>query len=114
MSQGAPITADNPAQPGRVDHPYRDRTRLAGPHRRFAPLLQTGMAVAGRGTRDLSRPIRHNDQSVSSLAGGKTADVLSATLLPGTVGTYQVVLHLNGDIPTDRGDADHDRAEHVS
>jgi uncharacterized protein (TIGR03437 family) len=42
------------------------------------------------------------NQSVSSLAGGKTADVLSATLLPGTVGTFQVILHLNSDMPTDR------------
>ena len=40
------------------------------------------------------------NQSVSSLAGGKTADVLAATLMPGTVGTFLVVLHLNGDMPS--------------
>jgi hypothetical protein len=37
---------------------------------------------------------------VSSLAGGDTADVLSASLLPGTVGIFQVVLHLNSSLPT--------------
>src|ERR1035438_8816438 len=37
---------------------------------------------------------------VSSLAGGSTADVLSASLLPGTVGIFQVVLHLNSSLPT--------------
>ena len=42
------------------------------------------------------------NQSVSSLAGGKTADVLAATLMPGTVGTYLVVLHLNGDLASDQ------------
>jgi hypothetical protein len=41
------------------------------------------------------------NQSVSSLAGGKTADVLAATLMPGTVGSYLVVLHLNSDLPSD-------------
>ena len=38
---------------------------------------------------------------MNSIAGGKTADVISATLMPGTVGVYQVLLHLNPDLPTD-------------
>ena len=38
---------------------------------------------------------------MNSIAGGKTADVISATLLPGTLGMYKVVLHLNPDLPTD-------------
>jgi len=38
---------------------------------------------------------------VNSIAGGKTADVINATLMPGTVGVYQVLLHLNPDLPTD-------------
>jgi uncharacterized repeat protein (TIGR01451 family) len=37
---------------------------------------------------------------VSSLAGGSTADVLSSTLLPGGVGAYQIVLHLNSGLVT--------------
>jgi len=39
--------------------------------------------------------------AMNSIAGGKTADVISAALLPGTVGIYKVLLHLNPDLPTD-------------
>jgi uncharacterized protein (TIGR03437 family) len=38
---------------------------------------------------------------VNSIAGGKTANVLSASLKPGMTGVYEVVLQLNGDLPTD-------------
>ena len=38
---------------------------------------------------------------VNSIAGGKTADVISATLVPGQVGMYKVLLHLNPDLTTD-------------
>jgi len=38
---------------------------------------------------------------VSSLAGGKTANVLSATLKPGMIGTFEVTLQLNSDMPSD-------------
>ena len=37
---------------------------------------------------------------VSSLAGGKTANVISAGLRPGSIGLYEVVLDLNSDMPT--------------
>jgi uncharacterized protein (TIGR03437 family) len=37
---------------------------------------------------------------VSSLAGGRTANVLFSNLEPGTVGLYRVVLELNSDIPS--------------
>jgi uncharacterized protein (TIGR03437 family) len=49
----------------------------------------------------ITSPPNTTDTSVSSLAGGKTADVLSAGLMEGSVGTYKVILHLNADIPTD-------------
>src|SRR5207249_11904693 len=38
---------------------------------------------------------------VSSLAGGKTANVLQASLQSGQVGVYEVHLELNSDLPTD-------------
>ena len=47
-----------------------------------------------------SEPLIWEGIVVSSLAGGKTANVLSAGLMPGTVGLYQVVLELNSDLPT--------------
>jgi len=40
-------------------------------------------------------------ESVSSLAGAKTANVLLASPLPGSVGVFQVQLELNSDLPTD-------------
>jgi uncharacterized protein (TIGR03437 family) len=39
-------------------------------------------------------------ESVSALAGGKTANVLSAAMKVGQVGMYQVDLELNPDLPT--------------
>jgi uncharacterized protein (TIGR03437 family) len=42
------------------------------------------------------------DQFVSALAGGSTADVLSATLMPGTVGTFRVDLHLNSGLSSNQ------------
>jgi hypothetical protein len=38
---------------------------------------------------------------MNAIAAGKTADVISATLLPGQVGMYKVLLHLNPDLTTD-------------
>jgi uncharacterized protein (TIGR03437 family) len=46
-------------------------------------------------------PVTTPASFVNSIAGGKTADVISATLLPGTVGVYKVLLHLNPDLATD-------------
>ena len=37
---------------------------------------------------------------VSSLAGGKTANVLYSALKPGAIGIYEVHLELNSDLPT--------------
>jgi hypothetical protein len=57
--------------------------------------IQTGI------TYPVGGPVTAPVSFVNSIAGGKTADVISATLMPGTVGLYQVLLHLNPDIPTD-------------
>jgi hypothetical protein len=38
---------------------------------------------------------------VSSLAGGKTANVITANPLPGSIGVFEVHLELNSDLPTD-------------
>jgi uncharacterized protein (TIGR03437 family) len=40
-------------------------------------------------------------ESVSSLVGGKTANVIAAGLKPGTVGIYEVQLELNSGLSTD-------------
>jgi uncharacterized protein (TIGR03437 family) len=58
-------------------------------------LIQTGIQFPVGG------PVTTPASFVNSIVGGKTADVISATLLPGSVGLYQVLLHLNPDLPTD-------------
>jgi hypothetical protein len=46
-------------------------------------------------------PPGDSDHFVNSVAGASTADVISATILPGTVGLYRVLLHLNPSLVTD-------------
>ncbi len=95
--EGAPITPDNPAVPGEVLIVYATGLGLPLLNDTISGLLQTGRQWPTDGP--VTQPPR--EQFVNSLAGGKTADVLSATLMPGTVGTFRVVLHLNDEMPTD-------------
>jgi uncharacterized protein (TIGR03437 family) len=43
----------------------------------------------------IGAPITAPQQFANALAGGSTADVIQATLMPGTVGLFEVVLHLS-------------------
>jgi len=89
---GAPITADNPALPGEQLY-----------------IFGTGLGLVSDINGNLIGPVdgqpypgpalNNANASVSSLAGGKTADVVTAGLLVGTVGVYQIVLQLNPDTP---------------
>ena len=45
-------------------------------------------------------PITSPQQPMNAIAGGSTADVLQVTLQPGTVGIFQVLLHLNPGLTT--------------
>ena len=90
---GARVTDDNPAVPGEQ-----------------VILYATGLGIV---TPDSARensvngvPFNDNPQnvaleSVSSLAGSRTANVIQAALKVGMVGVYEVILELNTDIPTD-------------
>ncbi|MBN8733599.1 MAG: hypothetical protein J0L64_23905 [Acidobacteria bacterium] len=89
---GARVTEDNPAVPGETIIVLA--TGLGGVKPEDAGYQQvTGRIYEGDALND---PL----EFVSSLAGSKTANVLSAGLMPGTVGLYQVVLELNSDLPT--------------
>jgi len=86
------VTEGNPAQPGETIvvtgtglGPLKDPDHNA--------LIRTGVAYDGPA---LNEPF----EFVSSLAGGKTANVLSAALKPGAIGIYEVHLELNSDLPT--------------
>lgn len=48
----------------------------------------------------LGAPITAPQQFANALAGGSTADVIQSTLMPGTVGLFQVVLHLSPGLTT--------------
>ncbi len=89
---GSPVTEDNPALPGETIIVYATGLGLIKPDEaRLA--IETGRKYTGP---ELNEPV----EFVSSLAGGKTANVLYAGLKPGMVGVYQVDLELNSDLPT--------------
>jgi uncharacterized protein (TIGR03437 family) len=92
---GSPITPDNPAVAGELITVYATGLGLPVLNGDNQSLIVTGAAYPQDG------PITAPASAVNSIAGGKTADVIQATLLPGTVGNYAVLLHLNPDASTD-------------
>jgi uncharacterized protein (TIGR03437 family) len=88
---GARITPDNPAQPGETITVYA--TGLGLPNPADPDSVQTGTKFHG----GVNQPINF----VSSLAGGKTANVLYAGLAQNQIGVYQVDLELNSGLATD-------------
>jgi uncharacterized protein (TIGR03437 family) len=91
----SPVTPDNPAIPGETILVYATGLGLPVVTGDNQPLINTGVPYPQGG------PVTVPVNFVSSLAGGKTANVLSATLKPGTIGTFEVTLQLNSDMPTD-------------
>jgi hypothetical protein len=89
---GSLVTLQNPALPGEVIYVYATGLGLPVVTDATKNLIQTGVQYPPGSPNTV--PVNF----VSSLAGGSTADVLSATLLPGTVGIFQVVLHLNSSL----------------
>jgi hypothetical protein len=87
------ITPDNPAVPGETVMVLATGLGIVQPDdAKFA--LYTGFTYKG--------PYYNEpDVFVSSLAGGKTANVLYAGAKQGMVGVYEVDLELNSDLPTD-------------
>ena len=91
-ANAGPVTEENPAVPGEN-----------------ILLLATGLGLVKDGNKEFQNTghaydgpaLNDPSEFVSSLAGGKTANVLSAGMKPGTVGVFEVVLELNSDIPTD-------------
>jgi uncharacterized protein (TIGR03437 family) len=92
---GSLVTADNPAVPGETLLVYATGLGLPTITSNIQPLIVTGQPYPANGPQ--VQPVNF----VSSLAGGKTANVLSASFLPGMVGVFQVVLQLNSSMPTD-------------
>ena len=86
---------ENPAIPGELIYVYATGLGTPTLNDGNKDLIQTGYKYPADG------PVTTPASFMNSIAGGKTADVITATLMPGTVGVYQVLLHLNPDLPTD-------------
>jgi hypothetical protein len=91
-TEGAPVTEENPARPGQLITIYATGLGIVGPDEaKFA--VATGWKYSG--------PAQNQPNAfIDAIAGGKTANVLSAGLVPGMVGVYELRLQLNSDIPT--------------
>ncbi|HTB15182.1 MAG TPA: hypothetical protein VK752_26605 [Bryobacteraceae bacterium] len=89
---GAPVTQYNPAVPGEMVIVYATGLGLVGPAPALAS-IQDGVAYNGPTLND-------PNQSVSSIIGGSTGNVLFAGLQVGAIGIYQVVLQLSSGLPT--------------
>jgi uncharacterized protein (TIGR03437 family) len=90
----SPVTADNPAAPGEFIYVYATGLGLPVLDDNVARFVSTGVQYPVGG------PTTVPGSFVSSFIGGSTGDVISATLLPGTVGTFKVILHLNAGLAT--------------
>jgi len=93
---GSPVTQANPAVPGETILVYATGVGTVGPD--AARLAEdTGAKYKGPALND---PALHDPQQfVSSLAGGSTANVISANLAVGMVGVYEVRLSLGLGTP---------------
>ncbi len=89
---GSPITVDDPAQAGEVITIYGTGLGVVQPDAARAG-QNTGEAYGGPALND---PLSF----LFALAGGRTANTLSAGAKVGSVGLYEVVIELNSDLPT--------------
>ncbi len=100
--QGSPVTSQNPALPGETIIIYATGLGLPQITGDIQGLIVTGQQypLGAPLTQPQIADANGNSESVSSLAGGSTADVLNASLMPGTFATFEVLLHLNSSLAT--------------
>ena len=93
---GSAVTVNNPAVPNEFVYVIATGLGLPVLTDANAGFIVTGAPFPASG------PVISPQESVSAIASGSTADVLSATLMPGGVGTYIVLLHLNASLATNQ------------
>ncbi len=89
---GAPVTTYNRASAGETIYLYATGLGLVGPNQ-AKNAIADGTVYNGPAYNDPNSP-------VNALASGITANVISAGLLVGGIGVYQVVLQLSNTVPT--------------
>ncbi|MFB3777897.1 MAG: hypothetical protein ACE141_09800 [Bryobacteraceae bacterium] len=89
---GSLITDENPAMPGETIVIYATGLGMIKP--------DVAQAAIRFGTKYTGPALNQPEEFVSSLLGGKTANVLATGLKPGAVGIYEVHLELNSGQPT--------------
>src|ERR1022692_4962169 len=89
---GAPITQTNPALPGEIIEILGTGLGVPVLSDLVTPFIQTGAKYPANG------PITSPQESVSAFVGGSTADVMQATLLPGSTGIFEILLHTNSGL----------------
>jgi hypothetical protein len=91
---GTRVTPDNPAIPGEVITIYAAGLGLA--------TLADGSTIAGASGQIYQGPTYNFPETLvdNAQVGGKTANVISAALKPGTIGMYEVKLQLDTSLPT--------------
>lgn len=89
---GSLVTPENPAQPGENIIVYATGLGMIKPQE-AAWEVMTGFTY--KGTPDNIAVTR-----MDAMAGGYTANVLSMSMVPGSVGLYQVLLELSSNLPT--------------
>ncbi len=91
-TEDALVTDANPAKPGEQIKVLATGLGVVTPDDAKNAMV-TGQKYQGDAFNDPS-------EFVSSLSGGKTANVINAGIKPGTFGIYEVLLELNPDLPT--------------
>jgi uncharacterized protein (TIGR03437 family) len=91
----APVTLENPALPGEFLIVYATGLGLPVADNNTSALVQTGVQYP------LDGPITQPPVLTNALGGGDTVDVLKATLMPGTVGVFEIWIELSPALPAD-------------
>jgi len=101
--KGSLVTPNNPVLPGETIMVYATGLGLPVLDPAIQALLVDGQQYPLNGP--ITVPPGDSVHFVSGMAGGSTADILQVTLLPGSVGVYEVLMHLNSSLPSNANTA---------